>query len=65
MKFPDTEREARDSQILSASLLKAMDVAVIATNLQGEIIYWNRYAEYLYGWTTRDWSKYSRHYCGP
>ena len=54
MKFPDTEREARDSQILSASLLKAMDVAVIATNLQGEIIYWNRYAEYLYGWTTHE-----------
>ncbi|MEP0799458.1 PAS domain S-box protein [Funiculus sociatus] len=31
-------------------LLDAVGQAVIATNLDGTIIYWNRYAETLYGW---------------
>ncbi len=35
---------------LSATLLDAVDEAVIATDLHGLVIYWNRYAEHLYGW---------------
>src|SRR5829696_720494 len=33
-----------------AQLLDAVEQAVIATNAQGEIVFWNRCAERLYGW---------------
>jgi PAS domain S-box-containing protein len=33
-----------------ASLLEAVEEAVIATDPEGKIIYWNRFAETLYGW---------------
>jgi PAS domain S-box-containing protein len=36
---------------LEADLLKAMEQAVIATDLDGKVVYWNRFAEKLYGWT--------------
>lgn len=35
---------------LQHHLLDAVEQAVIATNLNGEIIFWNRFAESLYGW---------------
>lgn len=35
---------------LQTHLLNAVEQAVVATDLNGEIIYWNRYAETLYGW---------------
>lgn len=37
-----------------ASLLDAVHQAVIVTDLSGTIIYWNRYAETMYGWTVED-----------
>jgi PAS domain S-box-containing protein len=37
-----------------ASLLEAVEEAVIATDLEGKIIYWNRFAETLYGWPAAD-----------
>jgi len=37
-----------------ASLLEAVEQAVIATDLEGTIIYWNRYAETMYGWPAAD-----------
>jgi PAS domain S-box-containing protein len=40
-KLPDLESE----------LLGSLGVAVIATDINGYIIYWNRAAEHLYGWT--------------
>src|SRR3954452_24845293 len=33
-----------------ARLLDAVEQAVIATDLEGRITYWNRFAEQLYGW---------------
>jgi PAS domain S-box-containing protein len=33
-----------------ARLLESVNVAVIATTLSGEIVYWNRFATELYGW---------------
>lgn len=36
---------------LHAGLLDAVEQAVIATNLNGDIIYWNHFAEKLYGWS--------------
>jgi PAS domain S-box-containing protein len=37
-----------------AQLLNAVEQAVIATDLDGTVTYWNRCAERLYGWTTEE-----------
>ncbi|MGL4375438.1 MAG: PAS domain-containing sensor histidine kinase [Microcoleaceae cyanobacterium] len=37
-----------------ARLLDAVEQAVIVTDLAGKIIYWNRYAEVLYGWNSSE-----------
>ncbi len=47
-----SERKRRDREIhFQADLLNAVEQAVIATDLTGRIIYWNSFAERLYGWT--------------
>jgi PAS domain S-box-containing protein len=47
-----SERKRRDREIrFQADLLNAVEQAVIATDLTGRIIYWNTFAERLYGWT--------------
>jgi PAS domain S-box-containing protein len=52
----EAERQAREliekNQAIhfQASLLEAVEQAVIATDLEGKIIYWNRFAETMYGW---------------
>jgi diguanylate cyclase (GGDEF)-like protein/PAS domain S-box-containing protein len=43
--------EAKPSGPLHAALLDAVGQSVIATDLTGEIIYWNRPAELMYGWS--------------
>ncbi|CAA9463181.1 MAG: diguanylate cyclase/phosphodiesterase (GGDEF & EAL domains) with PAS/PAC sensor(s) [uncultured Rubrobacteraceae bacterium] len=46
-----TERKQAEEQILlQAQLLEQVQAAVIATDLQGTVTYWNEYAEELYGW---------------
>ena len=49
---PDPAPAARDSlsSAYLAQLLDAVEQAVIATNPRGEIVFWNRCAERLYGW---------------
>jgi PAS domain S-box-containing protein len=37
---------------LESEVLASLGMAVIATDLNGYIIYWNRAAEQLYGWTS-------------
>src|SRR5687768_2033378 len=37
-----------------ALLLDAVGQAVIATDPQGKVIYWNKAAESLYGWSTKE-----------
>ena len=37
-----------------AQLLDAVGQAIIATDLQGKIVYWNRCAQQLYGWSARE-----------
>jgi diguanylate cyclase (GGDEF)-like protein/PAS domain S-box-containing protein len=43
----DKERQLR----LQARLLDAVGQSVIATDLEGKVIYWNKAAEELYGWS--------------
>jgi PAS domain S-box-containing protein len=43
-------RQAEESARFQAHLLDTVEQAVIATDLEGRIIYWNHFAEKLYGW---------------
>jgi len=43
-------RLATERVELQARLLDSVEQAVIATDVEGRITYWNRYAEGLYGW---------------
>lgn len=46
-----TERKRADDSIrFQAHLLDTVEQAVIATDLEGRITYWNHFAEKLYGW---------------
>src|SRR5918995_565214 len=50
-----TGRKSAEEQIrFQARLLDAVGQAIIATNTQGRIIYWNRAAEELYGWSKEE-----------
>jgi PAS domain S-box-containing protein len=42
------------SQAFQARLLDAVQEAVITTDLEGRVLYWNRFAESLYGWTAEE-----------
>jgi PAS domain S-box-containing protein len=44
------QRKAENEIRFQARLLDAVEQAVIATNLEGTITYWNDFAERLYGW---------------
>ena len=47
-----TDRKRAEEAIrFQAHLLNAVEQAVIATDVEGKIIYWNSFAEWLYGWT--------------
>jgi PAS domain S-box-containing protein len=47
-------RRAQDEAGLRASLLDAVDAAVIATDLTGRVTHWSGGAERLYGWTAAE-----------
>jgi PAS domain S-box-containing protein len=49
-----SQREAEKRIHLQSNLLDAVGQAVIATRLDGAIIYWNRFAETLYGWSAQE-----------
>ncbi len=50
-----TERKTQAAQIaLQARMLDAVGQAVVATDMDGRIRYWNRAAELLYGWTSAE-----------
>lgn len=46
----EVERTVEEQFHFQAQLLEAVEQAIIVTNLTGRIIYWNRFAEVLYGW---------------
>lgn len=37
-----------------AHLLDVVEQAMIVTDLQGKVVYWNKYAEHLYGWSRHE-----------
>jgi diguanylate cyclase (GGDEF)-like protein/PAS domain S-box-containing protein len=47
-------RKAEDKVRFQANLLDTVGQAVIATDVAGNIIYWNHHAELLYGWTAAE-----------
>jgi two-component system CheB/CheR fusion protein len=50
-----TERKRAEEEIrFQARLLDAVEQAVIATDLNGIVIFWNSFAETLYGWPAAD-----------
>jgi PAS domain S-box-containing protein len=50
-----SERRRGEKQIsFQARLLDAVEQAVIATDLNGTVIYWNSFAEGLYGWSAAE-----------
>lgn len=50
-----TERKKSEGEIaFQARLLSAVEQAVIATDLEGTIVYWNSFAEQLYGWSAAE-----------
>ncbi len=50
-----TERKQAERKIyFQARLLDVIQQAVVVTDLAGNIIYWNHYAEKLYGWSASD-----------
>ncbi len=50
-----TDRKAAEDELrLQAGLLAAAGQAIVAQALDGTIVYWNRAAEELYGWTSAE-----------
>jgi PAS domain S-box-containing protein len=50
-----SERKRREKEVsFQAHLLSAVEQAVIATDLNGTILYWNNFAERLYGWSSAE-----------
>jgi PAS domain S-box-containing protein len=50
-----TERKRAEEQIrFQARLLDVVEQAIITTDLNGSITYWNRFAETLYGWQSAE-----------
>ncbi len=46
--------QALDSVLLQSFLLNAAQVAIIGTDLNGVVTYWNPFAEKLYGWSSEE-----------
>jgi len=54
MRESEDRRRAQHSVELQARLLDAVEQSVMATDREGRILYWNRFAEGLYGWKTSE-----------
>ena len=47
-------KRAQEEIRFQARLLNAVEQAVIATDLNGNVVYWNAFAESLYGWSAEE-----------
>ena len=54
--LPVTDRRTTTDESIrfQARLLDMVEQSVIATDLDGVVIYWNRFAQQLYGWTAQE-----------
>lgn len=50
----NARRIAHDRMVFQARLLDAVEQAVIVTDFSTVVLYWNQYAETLYGWTAEE-----------
>ncbi len=48
------QKQAQDAIAFQAKMLDTIAEAVVATDLDGTITYWNRFAETLYGWSAEE-----------
>ena len=48
------KKQAEERIRFQAHLLAAVGQSVIATDLEGKVVYWNRAAEKMYGWTAEE-----------
>lgn len=48
------KEKAEETIRFNADLLNKVGQAVIATNIEGKVLYWNKAAEDLYGWTSEE-----------
>ncbi len=53
-KALESKREAEDTNRFQAHLLDTVEQAVIATDLDGIVTYWNGFAQRLYGWSAEE-----------
>lgn len=53
-KIAEALRESHERNMLQASLLDQVRNAVIATDLEGKIFYWNKFVETLYQWKAEE-----------
>jgi PAS domain S-box-containing protein len=50
-----TDRKRAEEQVrFQAHLLDSVEEAVVATDLEGRVVYWNWFAERLYGWSAQE-----------
>jgi diguanylate cyclase (GGDEF)-like protein/PAS domain S-box-containing protein len=52
--MPSRGRRGQDDAELTSALLDEIDASVVATDMDGVVISWNRGAERLYGWTREE-----------
>ena len=54
MQVQPVPLSAEEKLRLQAQLLNAVEQAILAVDLTGRIVFWNRFAETLYGWTVEE-----------
>ena len=55
LKYEARDRQRAQKQVkFQASLLDQVDGSIIATDTDRKIVYWNQYAEQLFGWTKEE-----------
>jgi PAS domain S-box-containing protein len=48
------QKRARERVLLQSRLLECVEQAVMAVDAEGKVLYWNRFAEKLYGWSAAE-----------